>query len=65
MVALLKPTVYSGSAVVILDPRKNNVTELTAVIAQLPADPATMQNQLQILTSRQLAATVVDRLAAL
>jgi uncharacterized protein involved in exopolysaccharide biosynthesis/Mrp family chromosome partitioning ATPase len=60
--ALLRPTVYSGSAVVILDPRKNNVTELTAVIAPLPADPATMQNQLQILTSRQLAATVVDRL---
>ena len=62
VIALLKPTVYSGSAVVILDPRKNNVTDLTAVIAQLPADPATMQNQLQILTSRQLAATVVDRL---
>jgi uncharacterized protein involved in exopolysaccharide biosynthesis len=62
VIALLKPTVYSGSAVVILDPRKNNVTELTAVIAPLPADPATMQNQLQILTSRQLAAIVVDRL---
>ena len=60
--ALLRPTVYSGSAVVILDPRKNNVTELTAVIAPMPVDPAAMQNQLQILTSRQLAAIVVDRL---
>lgn len=63
VIALLKPTVYSGSAVVILDPRKNNITEVTPAVAQLPVDPATLQNQLQIITSRQLAATVVDRLA--
>ena len=60
--AMVLPTTYSSSAVVILDARKNNVTELTAVLSQLAADPATMQNQLQILTSRDLAATVVERL---
>ncbi len=60
--ALVLPTTYTSSSTVMLDPRRNNITELTAVLSQLPADPATMQNQLQILTSRDLAATVVDRL---
>jgi polysaccharide biosynthesis transport protein len=61
-IALVQPTTYSSSAVVILDPRKNNVTETTSVLSPLAPDTATMQNQLQILTSRELAATVVDRL---
>ena len=61
-VALVQPTTYSSSAVVILDPRKNNVTETTSVLSPLAPDAATIQNQLQILTSRQLAATVVERL---
>jgi uncharacterized protein involved in exopolysaccharide biosynthesis/Mrp family chromosome partitioning ATPase len=61
-IAMVQPTVYSSSAVVILDPRKNNVTETTSVLSPLAPDAATMQNQLQILTSRELAATVVDRL---
>lgn len=60
--AMVQPTVYSSSAVVILDPRKNNVTETTSVLSPLAPDAATMQNQLQIITSRELAATVVDRL---
>ena len=38
-----------------LDPRKNNITELSAVLSQLPADPARVQNQIQILQSRDLA----------
>jgi len=61
-VALVQPTTYASSAVVILDPRKNNVTETTSVLSPLAPDAATMQNQLQILTSRDLAATVVERL---
>jgi uncharacterized protein involved in exopolysaccharide biosynthesis/Mrp family chromosome partitioning ATPase len=58
--ALLLPTVWSASAVVMLDQRKNNVTDMSAVLSQLPADPATLQNQIQILTSRELAGKVVD-----
>ena len=60
--ALILPTVYSSSSEVMLDPRRNNITELTAVLSQLPADPASVQNQLQILQSRDLASTVVERL---
>lgn len=60
--AMILPTVYSSSSEVMLDPRRNNVTELTAVLSQLPADPASVQNQLQILQSRDLASIVVERL---
>src|ERR1700760_4772501 len=60
--ALVLPTTYTSSSEVMLDPRKNNITELTAVLSQLPADPASVQNQLQILQSRDLAAVVIERL---
>jgi succinoglycan biosynthesis transport protein ExoP len=61
-VALALPTTYSSSAVVMLDTRKNNITDISAVLSQLPTDPTSLQNQIQILQSRELAATVVDRL---
>lgn len=62
LTALLLPTVWSASAVVMLDARKNNVTDATNVLSQLTADPASVQNQIQILTSRDLAAKVADQL---
>jgi len=62
LVALVLPTTWSGSAEVMLDQRHNNVTELSTVLSQLPNDPATLQNQIQILTSRELAGRVVDKL---
>ena len=60
--AMILPTTYTSSSEVMLDPRRNNITELTAVLSQLPADPASVQNQLQILQSRDLASIVVERL---
>ena len=60
--ALVLPTIYASSAVVMLDPRKNNITDLSAVLSPLGNDPASVQNQIQIITSRDLAGTVVDRL---
>ncbi|HEY5347893.1 MAG TPA: exopolysaccharide transport family protein, partial [Rhizomicrobium sp.] len=62
LVAFILPTLYSTSAMVMLDQRKNNVTDLSAVLSQLPGDPATVQNEIQVLTSRDLAATVIARL---
>jgi succinoglycan biosynthesis transport protein ExoP len=62
IVALLLPRQYTSSAVVMLDQRKNNVTDLTAVLSQLPTDPATLQNQIQILTSREIATDVITKL---
>lgn len=60
--ALLLPTVWSSSAVVMLDSRKNNITDLSAVLSQTPSDPASIQNQIQILESRELAARVAQEL---
>ncbi|HWA31641.1 MAG TPA: exopolysaccharide transport family protein [Rhizomicrobium sp.] len=59
---LVIPARYSATAVVMLEPRKNNVTDASAVLSQMPTDPASLQNQIQILTSRDLAGKVIDRL---
>ncbi|HTQ14321.1 MAG TPA: polysaccharide biosynthesis tyrosine autokinase [Rhizomicrobium sp.] len=62
VVSLVLPARYTASAVVMLDPRKNNVADVSAVVSELPVDPATVQDQIQILTSRDLAGRVIDRL---
>ena len=61
-VLLILPTLYSSSASVMLDPRKNNVADLSSVLSQLPTDPSSLQNQIQILTSRDLALRVIGKL---
>jgi uncharacterized protein involved in exopolysaccharide biosynthesis len=62
VVVMVLPTLYSSSASVMLDTRKNNVTDLSAVLSQLTTDPSSLQNQIQILTSRDLAAEVIAKL---
>jgi uncharacterized protein involved in exopolysaccharide biosynthesis len=62
LVLLAIPTTYSTSALVILDQRKNNVADLSAVLSALPTDPASLQNQIQILSSRDLALRVIGKL---
>jgi uncharacterized protein involved in exopolysaccharide biosynthesis/Mrp family chromosome partitioning ATPase len=62
LIALALPTVYSSSAVVMLDPRKNNVTDPSQVLAQVEGDPASLQNQIQLLSSRSLAEKVIAKL---
>ena len=61
-VLMYLPTLYSASASVMLDPRKNNVADLSSVLSQLPTDPASLQNQIQILQSRDLAAETIAKL---
>ena len=62
LAVMLMPTTYTASAVVMLDPRKNNVAGMSSVLSELPTDPASVQNQIQILTSRDLAGEVIQRL---
>ncbi|HEY1708742.1 MAG TPA: exopolysaccharide transport family protein [Rhizomicrobium sp.] len=59
VVLMLLPTLYSSSAIVMLDTRKNNVADMSAVLSELPTDSPSLQNQIQILTSRELAAHVI------
>ncbi len=61
VVLTLKP-LYTATAVVMLDQRKNNVEDVSAVLSGLPSDQASVQNQVQILTSLELAGRVVDKL---
>lgn len=54
---------YSATAVLMLDQRKNAVTDVNAVLSGLPTDSAaSVLNEIQVLTSRQLALRVVDKL---
>src|SRR5437868_4575714 len=62
VILTLLPTQYSAFAEVMLEQRKNNVADASSVLSSLPTDPASVQNQIQILTSRDLASRVVDRL---
>ena len=62
IILLMLPTLYSASAVVMLESRKNNIADQSAVLSSLPTDPATIQNQIQVLTSRDLASLVIDKL---
>lgn len=62
IVVVMWPTRFSASSVVMLDPRKNNIADASAVVSQLPVDPAAVQDQVQILMSRDLAGRVIDKL---
>ena len=62
LVLLYLPTLYSSSAVVMLDQRKNNVADLSSVLSALPTDPSSVQNQIQVLSSRDLAERVIGKL---
>lgn len=63
VVMFAMPTLYSTSAVVMLDQRKNAVADLSSVLSALPTDPSSVQNQIQVLSSRDLAVKVIDKLA--
>jgi uncharacterized protein involved in exopolysaccharide biosynthesis len=53
---------YTAQATVMLDQRKNNITDVSAVLQGLTgSDPTVMPNQVQIITSRALAARVVKQ----
>jgi len=53
---------YSASSVVMLDQRKNSIEDVSSVLSGLPTDPTGVQNQVQILTSRDIAGRVIDKL---
>jgi succinoglycan biosynthesis transport protein ExoP len=56
---VLWPTTYTATATVMLDPRTNAILQNSAVLTAQPTDPASVQNQIQILTSRDIATQVI------
>ncbi|MEJ1969744.1 MAG: polysaccharide biosynthesis tyrosine autokinase [Rhizomicrobium sp.] len=61
-VLILMTPFYSATALVMLDQRKNTVEDAAAALTGLPSDPATLQNQVQILMSTELANRVIAKL---
>jgi succinoglycan biosynthesis transport protein ExoP len=53
---------YDATVQVMLDQRENKVTNVSAVLAGLPNDPTSVENQISILRSRGLMSRVVDKL---
>ena len=53
---------YTAESEVMLDQRANKVVDVSAMISGLPTDPATIQNQVEILQSRNLIGRVIDKL---
>jgi capsular exopolysaccharide synthesis family protein len=63
VVAVMMMTpIYTADAVVILDQRKNNVTDANAVLSGLPSDTTSVETQIQILTSTALANRAIKQL---
>jgi succinoglycan biosynthesis transport protein ExoP len=60
--ASLIPVSYSSTAEILLDQNKNRIIDLSTVVSQLPSDPTLTQNQIRVITSRNLAAHVIEQL---
>ena len=60
---IVTPRIYYANAIVMLDQRRNSIEGINSVLSGLPTDTASIQNQIQILTSRELASQVVRKLA--
>lgn len=60
--AMLIPIRYTTSAEILIEARKSNVTGENAVVTVLPNDPVTIQNQIRVLDSRNLASEVIAKL---
>ncbi|MBV9330458.1 MAG: hypothetical protein JOZ55_02770 [Alphaproteobacteria bacterium] len=59
---LFVPVLYAGVAKITIETQKNTVADQAAILSTLPTDTPTLQNQIQILTSRDLATEVIARL---
>lgn len=58
----LLPDRYDAFAVVQIDPRKKSISNLDSVISELKADNATVESEVEILTSRAIALKVISLL---
>lgn len=50
---------YTATAQVMVDPRQQNVVDLEQVLSGLPVNAETIQSEIEVLTSRSLAARVI------
>lgn len=53
---------YTATAQVLVDPRQTNVVDIEQVLSGLPANAETIQSEIEVISSRNLATRVVERL---
>ncbi len=56
----LMPDRYDAAAVVQIDPRKKTIANLEGVVADLKADAATVESEVEIIRSRSIALKVIE-----
>jgi exopolysaccharide transport family protein len=59
-IVLMLPNRYDGVAVIQIDPRKKSIANVEGVIADLRADAATVDSEVEVLSSRAVALKVID-----
>jgi polysaccharide biosynthesis transport protein len=62
VMALILPPHYAGKAIVMLDPRQKNLTNIESVMSSLPADSAVIRSEMDVIQSRAVANRVIDEL---
>ena len=61
-VALVLPARYTGETIIMLDPRKTNLTGLESVMSDLPAESSVIRSEIDIIKSRAVINRVIDDL---
>lgn len=59
--ASVLPASYMGEAVVMLDPRKTNVSNIESVVSNLPSENSVLRSQLDTIRSRAVIDRVIDQ----
>ncbi|MER2519250.1 MAG: polysaccharide biosynthesis tyrosine autokinase [Bdellovibrionales bacterium] len=62
VLALVLPARYSGEAIVIIDPRKTNPTNMQSVFSTLPADNSVVRSEMDIIKSHAVINRVIDQM---
>lgn len=62
VLALVLPPHFVGETVVMLDPRKTQVSGIESVISHLPADNAAIRSEIDIIRSRSVIDRIIDQL---
>lgn len=60
--AYLMPSRYEAAAIVQIDPRKKNITNIESVLSDLKADGATIESEVEVIRSRAITLKVIDKL---
>src|SRR5262249_9717439 len=62
ILALVLPSSFKGEAVVMLDPRKTNVSNIESVVSSLPSENSAIRSQIDTIKSRAVIDRVIDQL---